>query len=373
MQDPWRHVESDDALVADFLAATVEAVTDAGGWLHPDARIVERHGELSLVGAAADGEPLVRLTRSAMVRVGRVTWADSVDRLESLDVPDGIFGAELELLILQTALHNACGKIPRLASDHPLLAPDLPLEVIDAVRVFRPSFRLRQPSPASLLWSTRAFRLDLDGSGTPEPVALPIVDLLNHDHRGGRGTWTGESFDIRASHPTTTDECFLDYGLERDPIGMAVVYGFADVTSNVAHSAPLMVEVPGVGHVRLAAKGRARSGELLAPLVRADGDGTVISHLTFRPGQVESLAEDLRMASGWSAEQCASVVDAVAEANVERLDDLAAAAMASADSSPAARVLRDAALRQRWVVLSASSGGPTTESSSSSLSSGTVG
>jgi hypothetical protein len=67
------------------------------------------------------------------------------------------------------------------------------------------------------------------------------------------------------------------------------------------------------------------------------------------------------------------VVDAVAEANVERLDDLAAAAMASADSSPAARVLRDAALRQRWVVLSASSGGPTTESSSSSLSSGTVG
>ena len=55
--------------------------------------------------------------------------------------------AQHELLILQTALHNACRKIPWLVTTHPVLAPALGSDVTDAVRAFRPSFRLRQPSP----------------------------------------------------------------------------------------------------------------------------------------------------------------------------------------------------------------------------------
>ena len=372
MRDPWRHVESDDALAADFLAATVEAVWEAGGWVHPDARLIERSGELSLVCDAAESKPLVRLPRAAIVRIGRVAWGDGDDLLEVLDTPDDFSATERELLILQSGLHNACGKIPRLISAHPALAPDLTRDVIDAVRAFRPSFRRRQPTPAGLLWSTRSFRLDVDGSGTPEPVALPIVDLLNHDHRAGRGTWSGDSFDIRVSRPTGAGECFLDYGLERDPIGVAVVYGFADTTSEVAHSAPLRVEVPGVGSVRVAAKGRTRSGELLPPLVSAEDHGVVVSHLTFRPGRHAALAAGLGEASGWSRQECDSVIAAVAEANVRRLDELVAVA-AHADAVPAARVLRDAALRQRSVLVAVSSGAPTTESSSSSLSSGMTG
>ncbi len=348
--DPWRFVDAEDHMAADFLAGTVDLVLGLGGWLHPDARVVERGGQFSLSCDAETGQPLIRLPRQAFVRVGRVTWSDSVERLEVLDTPADLGDAEAELLILQTALHNACDRIPWLVATHPVLAPDLSPDVIDAVRAFRPSFRLRQPTPASLLWSTRAFRLPLGPAGEPEPVCLPLVDLLNHASGGATGTWTGESFDVHASRPTSTGECLLDYGLQRDAIGMAVVYGFADESCPVAHSAPVTVDVPGVGRVVVAAKGRARSGDLLPPVVTPSDEGAAISHLTFREGGRADLVEGLARASGWSDAECAEIVEAVAEANLALVEALTARASELPDA-PAARVLSDAARRQRSVLL----------------------
>jgi hypothetical protein len=372
MIDPWRFVDADDDLVSDLLAGSIEAVLDLGGWIHPAARFVGEAGQLSVQCPAEDGEPLIRLPREAFVRIGRVGWTADRDSLAFEAMPDEFPGPERELLILQIALHNACAKIPWLARTHPVLATDLTPGVIAAVRAFRPSFRLRQPSPASLFWSNRAFRLPATDSGPAEPLALPLVDLLNHDHRGATGTWTGTGFEVAVARVPGSDECLLDYGFERDAIGMAVVYGFADRTASVAHSAPLAVDVPGVGHVRVLARGRTRTAELLPPVAARDGDGTTISHLTYRPGGRAALVGSVVTATGWPEAACADVVRSVAAANT----DLAERLIASAHGGPtsaAGSILREAAERQRGVLSAGLSDGPSTESSSSSLSSGMPG
>lgn len=354
MTSAWGYVDSDDEFVADLLAGTLEVVAELGGWVHPQARLVARDGQLSLTCGAARGTPLVRLPSAAFLPVGRVAWAPGADQLEILQAPDDLTGAQVELLHLQVALHNACRKLPWLARTHPVLDARLPDDVIEAVHRFRPSFRMRQPSAAELLWSLRAFRLPGVPGGTPEPMALPIVDLLNHHHQGSTGQWTGSSFDVDVRTPVGTAECALDYGLQRDAIGMAVVYGFADLDAPLAHSAPVDVDVPGVGSVRVLARGRSRTGRLLPPVVTPDAHGATVSRVAFGDGDFPA---QLARAGKWTAAETVYVMRAVGAANLELLDALQTRASAAV-RSPAASVLLGAAARQRAIVASTTSGTP---------------
>lgn len=231
MIDPWRHIDGDDAIVVDLLAATVEIVLELEGWLHPELRIVARDGHLRIDCGADEDEPVIFLPIEAYVRVGRVGWSDSRDRLEVTEVPDEFGVVERELLMLQTALHSQCEKVPWLVATHPVLADDLDASVVAAVRALRPDFRTQPTTPAGVLWSTRCLRLPPAGSSLPEPVALPIVDLLNHDCRGATGVSGPDGFAVRAGHATGTVECFLDYGLQRTALDLAVDYGFVDRTA----------------------------------------------------------------------------------------------------------------------------------------------
>lgn len=178
-------------------------------------------------------------------------------------------------------------------------------------------------------------------------MALPIIDLLDHHHGGATGTWTGAAFTVDVARPDA-DGTFLDYGLHRDAIGMAVVYGFADLTNPVAHSAPMEVEVPGVGAVWVLARGRARTGELLPPVVDTTGAMTTISRVTFGATDYVDRVEGLLANAPWSLAQGEAVVTAIAQRNVEALDRLLEAASRSA--SPAAEVLAGAARRQRDLI-----------------------
>lgn len=227
--DPWRHVDADDELAADFLAGMVEAVIEAGGWVHPAARFVVRDGDAHVECEAPEGDLLLRIPREAFVRVDRVQWSDSPDALEFEGISEAFSGTEAQLLILETAFLNACAKVPRLVATHPVLAPDLADEVVAAVQAVQPGFRQHPMSPADVLWSTRAFRLPLAGDGSSERAAVPLVDLLDHDGEGATGTWRGDAFTVDVCRPMGTGHCRLDYGHDRDEIDLAIVYGFVDV------------------------------------------------------------------------------------------------------------------------------------------------
>ena len=220
-------IDADDPLVADLLAGTIELVREAGGFIAPTTRLVERAGQLSIESSAVAGELLLRIPREAFVRVDRVEWSQDGDRIVIAQVPDDCGALEWEMLYLQVALHNACGKLAWMQRTHPSLDPGLPEDLVDAVRAIVPSFRTPQIGAIDLLWANRCFRLPMKAGGPPERVLIPIVDLLNHDADGATGDWDAESFQVATAPAFGTLECALDYGMERDAMEMAVVYGFA--------------------------------------------------------------------------------------------------------------------------------------------------
>lgn len=349
MVDPWRHVDADDDLVADLLAGSVEAVLEAGGWIHPAARIVVRDGQgrVETMAELAADEPVMQVPSTSFVRIGRVTWWEGDEALAFDGIPDEFGDDEAHVLILQTALHNACGKVPILLATHPALAPDLTDEEVQAVRAFRPSFRRTRPSVAGLFWSNRVFRVPPSPGLPPEPCAIPLIDMLDHHSHGATGTRTGDGFAVTAVSPRGGREVMLDYGLSRDAIGMAVVYGFADSSAVVAHSAPITVDVPGVGRVCVEGRGRAADGALLAPVARRDGAGWLLSHLTFDVTDPDACIHATAQALGVGERESSMVVDAVAEANVALAEGLRTA---TRGAGGAHEVLRSAAERQLEVI-----------------------
>ena len=285
-------------------------------------------GHVETLVELAPQEPLLQVPSSCFVRIGRVTWLENDEGLAYDGIPEEFGDAEAQLLILQTALHNACGKVPSLMATHPVLATDLTDEVVQAVRAFRPSFRGTRPSVAGLFWSARVFRVPPAPGAPSEPCAIPLIDMLDHHSSGATGTWTGDGFAVTAVHPRGGSEVMLNYGLRRDAIGMAVVYGFADGSCQVAHASPMEVEVGG-RQVVVEARGRLRDGTLLAPVVREVDGALRISHLPFRPGGGDALAATIGSRA---------VVEAIVETDVARCHAL----LDAVDGSVAAGILADA-------------------------------
>ena len=338
------HVDATDPVVADLLSGILEVLAAAGGWLHPQARLVEREGHLRLHCLAPEGEPLVRVPHAAMVPVGRLSWAASPDALALDDLPEDLDPLATELAYLEVALLNQCGKVPQLQLTHPLIAPLEP-GLIEAVQALRPGFRVEPIDPTSLLWSTRCFRLTV-GAGPAEPVVIPVVDLLDHHAAGATGTGQADSFGVTVRHVGTGDACFLDYGWKRDAIGMALTYGFADSSADLAHSAPLSVDLGLLGRLEILGKGRDADGHLLPMQATRLPGGVALSHVSFGIGfhPVHQVME----ATGWEESTATSAVEAVASANLVLLDALIDQAVA--DGRPASRVLADAAGHQQWII-----------------------
>ena len=344
-------VDSDDPILTDLLTSTLELLAEAGGWVHPDTRIVARGGQFSLYcDTDADGALLV-IPRTALLRVDAVTWADDPEHLRFEQLPDDVGDTELALLYIQTALHNRAERLAWIERTHPAVAT-LPPDVVTQLRTLVPGFRSAPTSARDALFANRCLRVDLgDGHGT-QRVLVPVLDLLNHHGDGAVPQWDGESFSIGVRRPFGTSECALDYGLNRDALELAAVYGFADSSAAVAHLPHVSAHVPDIGVVTVRAAGRELSGDF-APLTIDRTDGAAeISHLTFSadPQAMGRLVEEIASTSDWESASSRAVLKALGEQALDRTQELRA--MCSADD-PALDVLRAAADRQCAVLDSA--------------------
>lgn len=339
MRDAWDLCDADDDMVADFLAASVEAFVEAGGWIHPETRFVARAGHLHIECDGEDGEPLLRSPRETFLRVQNISWDRSADVLALQQLPAD--GGDIPLLLAQLGLFNSCNKLATISDEHPARA-DLDAWVIEATRALRPSFRTTTASPLDVFWSNRCFRLPAFDT-QPEAVALPILDMLDHHADGASGTWDGSNFTVAIRHATDDARCYLNYGLQRDAIGMVTTYGFVDASTPWAHSAPLTININGTGTVEVSARGRRSDGVLVAPICQERDERVLISHLAF--GGSDPVV-DLHQATGRSTDWCAEVVAGVAMANDALLEAIERA-VAAAQPSVAHRALGDAAATQR--------------------------
>ena len=341
-------VVSDDLVVEDLLLGTLDLVREGGGWVAPGTRLIAERGHLRINSEATSG-PLLRIPVHLWVRVDRVTWGFTDERLEVVDVPDDIGEFELPMLYLQTALHNACGKLDWLSVTHPSLASDVPDPIIVATRALIPSFRAHPPDAVDVLFADRCFRIPAAPGGTPQRMLIPLVDLLNHHTSGAAGSWDGNAFCVEARQPFDSDECALDYGLRRDAMEMAVVYGFIDTSATLAHSAPVVVDMSGGTRLQVMGDARDTDGSLVPINAIANGDVMSVNRLTFSSDDPDSTVHELAAATGWDAPHARVAVAAIARANISLVDALIKAC-ADAPDIRAAAILGEAARVQRSVV-----------------------
>jgi len=335
-------IDADDDVVSDLLASTLELLAESGGWLHPDATVVARDGQLSLECTADDDEPLLVIPRESFVRVDAMTWGDDPLTMTISALPDDLGDIETSMAYVQAALHNQTGKLEWLRRTHPALAP-LPEAIVDRMRHLVPGFRATEMTPIDVLFSDRCLRVDLgDGRGS-QRVLVPILDLLNHHPRGAQAQWHDQAFSVAAARSFGGSECALDYGHGRDAMELAAIYGFADTAATVAHSATVTCEIPSTGPVVVTASGRTVTGEFPALVVENRPDSIHLSHLSFDSEGMDGLVESLSARLGHDTRSIADVLAGVAEENIALLEALVTAGV---QDSPAAQVLADAAAHQ---------------------------
>lgn len=327
-------IDADDPIVEDLLAGMLELVSQAGGWVHPDASIVARSGHLHLECAGSEGLPLLRIPAATFVRVDAVVWDVSDGQLVITDILEDLGEIELPMLYLQTALHNQAGRPPWLAANHPAVDARLSAGVVTAVQHIEPGFRAEPIALPDLLFANRCFRLALSGASTPERVLVPIVDLLNHDTRGASGHWDGEDFTVALATPEPP-ECSLDYGMQRDAIEMAVIYGFADASTTVLHSAPMVLDLPEVGVISIGRHQRDTSGAMQPRTVSVDGQRLRFNRMTFTESGCEPGPNDISAATGLPLTVAEAIVRAAINENHRLLGRVREAARANAGSQAA--------------------------------------
>jgi hypothetical protein len=188
---------------------------------------------------------------------------------------------------------------------------------------------------------------------------MPLIDLLNHHHRGAPFRISDGAMRIQADQAGSS-ECFAHYGHRRDVLDLALHYGYCDHSTPFAHSAPLEIAVDGVGHIRVEHQGqRAPLHPFDPPRVTLEADGLRLSHLCCHLEHPARVSTMLRLALKGSlkrrghTEQVAARLaeqglQAVAAANISLLDQLRHATEAS--QHPGAAILAAAAQRQAAII-----------------------
>lgn len=126
-------------------------------------------------------------------------------------------------------------------------------------------------------------------------VLMPLIDMLNHHPRGAPFQLDDSRLSVRVAQPTGDGECFAAYGGRRDVLDLALHYGYLDMATPFAFSAPVNVEVEGLCHIRVAA-GRTRPAHPLdPPRTQWDGETLELSHLCAHGEHPERLQTVLRL------------------------------------------------------------------------------
>jgi hypothetical protein len=330
----------------------------------------ERRGHLSVVSDVAAGEPLVRVPEALLVPVETTTWHVDGDTL-SIDRHDRTASAlQRELAALLVEVYNATGKVEWARSTLPTIAlGDVP-EAMHMIRVLRPSVGEQWQDLATALIDTRAIRLpsarcEGDRLRKGRRVLMPLIDLLDHHRHGAPYMVTEGLVSISAAHPTGNSACFARYGPRRDPVDLALAYGFADQTAVFARSIAAELDVPGVGPVRVEGRRPPPRSSLDPPMMSVQSGRLSLSHLTFHqehPARLFTVVRMAFMAHLSQSRDSRSDPDDLVRAFLNALGSVNTRTLRSAEAAlsrsdaPAAAMLKAALRKQRSVIARSLSG-----------------
>jgi hypothetical protein len=145
---------------------------------------------------------LITMPTELLVPIAGARWGVSTDELTLLEPPPCASAVQEELLQLHIALYNATGKLCWWSQQHPAGLVEASAAVADALAPLKPAHR-REPkerSAAEGFLATRSFGWKPNpDQGDRVPVLMPLIDLLNHHHRGAPFRMSGGAMRIQAA------------------------------------------------------------------------------------------------------------------------------------------------------------------------------
>jgi hypothetical protein len=355
-------VRADSAAVAAVLRAIRARLLREGTRLHPGIALAERHNQLTVFCDASAGSPderLFFLPRELLVPIDGARWSPRTDRLELLAPPPGLDAVQQELLDLHIDLFNAAGKLQDWHDGHPRRAVWDHAAVRNAIEAIRPGAGDVPPCAAEGFLAERSFGLRPHGGRRVE-VLMPLIDLLNHHFQGSPYFVDDTAMTIQVAQPDDA-ECFAHYGGRRDVLELALRYGYLDLRTPFAYSAPLALEVDGIGRIVVLGERLLPAHELDPPRLQLQPDRLEISHLCCDERHPARLVTMLRLALMGAARErglpaqsadraAASALAAIGEANLRMLACLVDACRAVQAATPSAAKLVAAAEREAAII-----------------------
>ncbi len=354
-------IASDQPATTALLGEIAHLCAAHGAQWHPELQVEVAQGSLRLLAPPSNRGELITMPTELLVPIAGARWAESTEELQLLEPPPSASAVQQELLQLHVALYNATGKVPWWSSQHPARLVDASAHVAAALAPLKPGHGHKlERSAAEGFLATRSFGWKPSpDQGDRGPVLMPLIDLLNHHHMGAPYAISDGAMRIKAAQAGGC-ECFAHYGHRRDVLDLALHYGHCDHSTPFAHSAPLEITVEGVGTIRVEHQGqRAPVHPLDPPRVTLEPDGLRLSHLCCHQEHPERVQTMLVLALQGSlkrgghgeidARQFAQKgLNAIGEANLHLLNQLAAAAQSS--PHPGAATLAAAAHRQAFII-----------------------
>lgn len=293
-------VLSDNREIVAGIEAAKALVLARGGYVHPAASIEECDGSLRVVcnAFAGNGHILFRIPEALLIPVESIGWTEDADTLKLAKRSAGLSADQSEMLDLSISIYNASGKL-RWMQQHPYLILRQDPDLSRQVSLVKPPFAATFMSSSAAFIQTRSF--SRDGILSGKTCMLPLIDFLNHHADGARHELVSGCLETPLFQLVGSGECFASYGKCRDPLDLALGYGYLDPLSPYAASVPAAVDIPAFGTLEVAACYAGSNHWSKPPKVDFTPGGLTLSHFvldTRNPGQALALLRLAMAASG---------------------------------------------------------------------------
>ena len=369
MNNPQPHsamvIDAETPGISRCLCAIEQVLKHGGAQIHPGLCIVERGGHFTIYCTTTDitaGQHLFHLPLALLIPVDGIQWADSQQTLALAATPDHLSTVQRQLLDLHIELYNLTKKLEWAVHNHPQIALQSAPHLLSMLSLIQPDFTGTPAKVADVFLQTRVFHLTVaSDADAGKNVLMPLIELLNHHPKGAAFQVGNGALFMAVKQPMGQTECFARYGGHRDALDLALHYGYADLNTPFAHSAPVKVTVRGLAHIRVQGLRMKAAHALTPPRITLEEGGVVLSHLVCDRQHPQRLNAVLHLVVqlltrryGLPAQAEKDVQQelrtALYQANAILLADLHAAATALASTLPAAALVMQAIRQQARIM-----------------------
>ncbi len=354
-------INSDHSEAAALLQELAQVCAAHGAQWHPELKAELHEGSMRLLAPPGSSGELISMPTELLVPIKGARWSSSDHVLILEQPPAELSSLQQELLNLHIALYNATGKLTWFSESHPARLVERSTAVAEALAHVKPAHGQQQPkrSRAAGFLATRSFSYRASADQSPTPVLLPLIDLLNHHPQGSPFRIRDGAMRMQVAQ-TSGSECFAHYGQRRDVLDLALHYGYSDLHTPFAHSAPMEIQVDGIGVISVDHQGqRAPVHPYDPPRVQISSDGIQLSHLCCNLKHPQRSTTMLRLAlqgslqkrghaRGSASKLAERGLSAVAEENLKNLSKLQQAI--TEEAHPGAQILVGATARQATII-----------------------